>query len=295
MSAIAIQATDSALDAAVLALTGLVESQRSGDVNYFHNQLPRYARTIKRIQELRPAPCKVLDVGSHYLHQSVLLAKLGYQVTGIDIDLFTTVDFVSQRAKAFGIDNLTVNALEMGDFLHGQEGQFDVVVFTEILEHITFNPVRFWRRIHELLSPGGIIYLSTPNSLRPAAWLRQLRSLLLGQGVGLSLDGIFGTVTYGHHWKEYSAWEVKRYFALLSSDFTVQTHWYSTDNTTVRSAKSLLKAALSMVPHWRSDIEAVISRNGQGGFLLQAPSLPLQNRASAAQTSGQPTTPNNND
>lgn len=263
---------------AVHALAHLISRQHAGDENYFHNQVNRYARTVSRIRELRPNPRRVLDIGSHYLHQSVLLSELGYQVSGIDIELFTSAAFVQERAHEFNVQNLAVNLLEKGDFLPGMEGQFDVIVFTEILEHITFNPVRFWKRVYELLTPDGIIYLSTPNSMRPAAVLRSAANLIRMRGVGLDIGQILGTVTYGHHWKEYSAWEIRKYFAMLSDDFAVETHWYSTDLHTHAGPKGQLKRLIAVVPCFRSDIEALITRPGTGGFSAVAPRLAMQTR-----------------
>jgi 2-polyprenyl-3-methyl-5-hydroxy-6-metoxy-1,4-benzoquinol methylase len=42
------------------------------------------------------------------------------------------------------------------------EGAFDVLVFTEIIEHIN-NPREVLAEIHRLLRPGGCLYLTTPN------------------------------------------------------------------------------------------------------------------------------------
>jgi 2-polyprenyl-6-hydroxyphenyl methylase/3-demethylubiquinone-9 3-methyltransferase len=275
---------NSALHAPVLAstidrLSQLVASQRGGDENYFRHQLPRYRRTVQRIAALRPERCRVLDIGSHYLHQGVLLRCLGHEVCGIDIGLFTEADFVKDRAQAFGIDNITVNALEAGSFLPECDNCFDLIVFTEILEHITFNPIRFWRRVYELMAPGGIVYLSTPNALRPAAWSRSLIGLLAFRGIGLSVDEIMGNVTYGHHWKEYSAAEIRRYFALLSPDFSVTTSWYSSDLCDDRGMRTRLKKLLAAVPCFRSDIEAVVRRAGHGGFTARPPRLRMQEAA----------------
>jgi len=265
---------------AIEALGRLVDVQHGGDETYFRNQLPRYSRTLRRIRELRPMPGRVLDIGSHYLHQSVLLSKLGYEVFGIDVELFTGAAFVKERASAFGIQNATVNVLEAGDFLKGREGKFDLVVFTEILEHITFNPIRFWARVYELLSPTGMVYLSTPNAMRPAAWVRQLLNLFAFRGIGLSLDEIMGNVTYGHHWKEYSAFEIRKYFAMLSADFAVTTSWYSSDLSQDHGFKTQLKRLLAVVPCFRSDIEAVVLRSGRAGFAARAPLLQIQKSAS---------------
>ncbi|WP_165393263.1 class I SAM-dependent methyltransferase [Rivibacter subsaxonicus] len=257
------------------ALARTVEGQHGGDDNYLQGQITRYMRAAARIAEVCPAGGKVLDIGSHYLHQSVLLRELGYEVVGMDIGLFAEAGFVVERARRHDIQNFAVNAIESGEFLPGLEGQFDLIVFTEILEHITFNPVRFWARVYELLKPGGVIYLSTPNALRPAAFVRQLLDLLRLRGIGIGLDEIMGSVTYGHHWKEYSAWEIRRYFALLSPDFDVGIRWYSSESPDARGVKALLKRAIAKVPMFRSDIEAVIVRRGSLGFSARPPQLPM--------------------
>jgi 2-polyprenyl-3-methyl-5-hydroxy-6-metoxy-1,4-benzoquinol methylase len=228
------------------------------------------------MREVAAPPCSVLDIGSHYLHQGAVLARMGYEVTGIDVPLFTEAPMVMARAQAFGIRNVAVDAIDRGEFLPGEEGRYGLVVFTEILEHITFNPVRFWRRVHALLAPRGIVYLSTPNSLRPAAWLRAQRDLLRLRGRGLEIDDILATVTYGHHWKEYSAREIHRYFALLSTDFSVSTQGYSTDLDDSTGLAGRVKRLLARVPAWRSDIEAVIRLEGHAGFAAAPPALKIQ-------------------
>jgi SAM-dependent methyltransferase len=50
-----------------------------------------------------------------------------------------------------------------GLFPEGAEpGSFDVVVFTEIIEHIN-NPIPVLTEINRLLRPGGCVYITTPN------------------------------------------------------------------------------------------------------------------------------------
>ena len=42
-------------------------------------------------------------------------------------------------------------------------GQFDYVLFCEILEHLTINPVELLEELISLLKPDGLLYLTTPN------------------------------------------------------------------------------------------------------------------------------------
>lgn len=43
-------------------------------------------------------------------------------------------------------------------------GLFDIILFTEVMEHLNFNPVYTLRKLGELLSPDGKLYISTPDS-----------------------------------------------------------------------------------------------------------------------------------
>lgn len=58
--------------------------------------------------------------------------------------------------------------LQMGDlsavcvFDELEPDSIDFVLFTEILEYITFNPVGMWQAIHRVLKPGGKVIITTP-------------------------------------------------------------------------------------------------------------------------------------
>jgi len=97
----------------------------------------------------------------------------------------------------------------------------DVVLFSEVLEHLAFNPLPFWQSVYEVLAPGGRIILTTPNFY---FWKTRVRGALrfaIGNGGGVSVDDVLKRPTYAHHWKEYSTREIKRYFRLLSPDFRI--------------------------------------------------------------------------
>ncbi len=55
--------------------------------------------------------------------------------------------------------------------------EFDVVMWCEVIEHLTENPVFTLREIHRVLKPSGQLILSTPNVARVENILRLWRSL----------------------------------------------------------------------------------------------------------------------
>jgi 2-polyprenyl-6-hydroxyphenyl methylase/3-demethylubiquinone-9 3-methyltransferase len=165
---------------------------------------------------------EVLDVGAHWLHQSVLYARDGHKVVAVDQPAVLAKAAVTNTAERHGIRLLPVAELDHAGALEAlDENSIDVVLFCEILEHLTFNPVAFWRALYRVLRPGGRIILTTPNyyefgSLVQAAW-----RFVRGLGGGIRVEDVLLIKTTGPHWKEYSLGEIRRYFTLLSDDFVI--------------------------------------------------------------------------
>jgi len=55
-----------------------------------------------------------------------------------------------------------VNNIELDSF--PWEGQYDVIIFTEVLEHLNLYPVPTLKKINDLLALNGVLYLSTPDA-----------------------------------------------------------------------------------------------------------------------------------
>lgn len=165
---------------------------------------------------------RVLDVGAHWLHQAFLYAEDGYRVTAADFPITIENHVVGSLAASLGIELIAYRDLETPTaFAAIPDGSFDVILFTEIIEHITFNPVAMWTELYRLLSPGGRIVVTTPNyyAMKGRAWA--LSRTLHGFGSGLSVEELLGVPTHGPHWKEYSMRELVKYFTLLSPDFRI--------------------------------------------------------------------------
>ncbi len=211
--------------------TEIFELGQANEVEYFRFHHRRYERFESFLNsefpvDSQPEKRKALDIGSHYLHSSMILSGKGFEVDGMDVSVFWNMDFVKARAEKFGINRIIENDLSsMPEFRDVQE-KYDLIVFTEIFEHITFNPIQLWKTVYQILKPGGKIYISTPNSLALANWARNFKNLVTFQSVGITVDDILSKVTYGHHWKEYSANEIKTYFQTLSEDFQVTINPY---------------------------------------------------------------------
>lgn len=188
--------------------------------------------SIRRIefinkQSLAETPTKklnVLDIGGHWLLNSIIFAKQGHNVYAADIYEQIEPDnrIIPKIAHDFNIKLVNYNSLQdTVELLSLEDVAFDLVVFSEIIEHLTFNPVQFWKVIYKVLKPKGRIVITTPNFYFLPHLLKNLMRILIGNGVTPTVDHILKTNTYGHHWKLYTRKEISEYFSQLSPDFRI--------------------------------------------------------------------------
>lgn len=77
----------------------------------------------------------------------------------------------------------------------------DVVVFSDVLQHLRENPSLVLREMHRILKPGGLLLLSTPNALRFGNLLKLFRS-------ENAYDPYSGMGMWGRSYREYTAQEI---------------------------------------------------------------------------------------
>lgn len=102
-----------------------------------------------------------------------------------------------------------------------EDDSVDIVLMSEILEHLAFNPLVLWKELHRILKNNGRIYITTPNSMYFRSVLKAIDGIAMNGQIGCSVDDIFNTGTYGHHWKEYSIKEIENYFLQMDCGFKI--------------------------------------------------------------------------
>ena len=65
-------------------------------------------------------------------------------------------------APGLASHGITCRRADVGSLETGKE--YDVALFTEVLEHLDFHPSAAFSRMYSMLKPGGILYLSTPDA-----------------------------------------------------------------------------------------------------------------------------------
>lgn len=118
--------------------------------------VPRMTAQIDRwVRHLRPngeRPC-VLDVGCGNGEFMLRMTGLGWEAHGLDFD--------ARALKEARTAGLSVREGSLADLDPG-ERRYDAVTLGHVIEHL-HEPVAELRRARQLLRPGGMVWLATPN------------------------------------------------------------------------------------------------------------------------------------
>lgn len=114
---------------------------------------------------------KLLDIGTGEGKTLAAGLQRGWRVTGIDI-----VDNRNPEAKNNGVEFIQGKFMEY-DF---PENYFDFIYLDSVLEHV-LNPLEYLKKIRNILKPGGILYVGTPDEDNLFNVLKKLALRLRGK------------------------------------------------------------------------------------------------------------------
>lgn len=111
-----------------------------------------------KIMSHREKPA-LLDIGTSPL-------TFAYRCYFPNAGLFTVdlTSLLADRCRKAGIDHRVCDLLK--EPLPLDNRQVDIVVFTEVLEHLNIGPGRIFAEINRVLNPGGMLIFSIPNISR---------------------------------------------------------------------------------------------------------------------------------
>ncbi len=178
--------------------------------NYVTSHLDRLIGTLQLMPVLE-GQVHTLELGSSPFFMTTLIEKyLGYKVTTANFFgdygeapeskegnvTITSSGFKEQHTYNFKIFNI-----EQERFPY-EDGEFDLVLCCEILEHLIMDPSHVMREAHRVLRPGGHLFITTPNAMR----VENIRNLV--QGRNIQYQSYSGYGVYGRHNREYVPHEV---------------------------------------------------------------------------------------
>ena len=158
---------------------------------------------LERLQ--REGVHRVLELGSNPYVLTLLLRKrfrfdlelANYFGPSLSGPRHTHVAEAGTERLEFGFAHFNIET----DRFPYEDGQFDCVLFCEILEHLLLDPSHAVAEMARIVRPGGFLVVTTPNVTR----LANLYFLALGRNI---YDGYSANGPYGRHNREYTLAEV---------------------------------------------------------------------------------------
>lgn len=127
-------------------------------LNYLAEKEDTYwavTEAIKKVSKKEITSPNILEIGSGLGYLTYSLNCEGYNTIGIDI---------SQEAVKNAISNYGDYYIcaDLNEYSIDNKNQFDIIIFTELIEHIN-DILSFMESIKKLLKPDGSVILTTPN------------------------------------------------------------------------------------------------------------------------------------
>jgi 2-polyprenyl-3-methyl-5-hydroxy-6-metoxy-1,4-benzoquinol methylase len=117
-----------------------------------------YEERLNEFEAMGLKPGTILEVGCATGHFLNTARQRGWKPTGIEIST-AMADYGREK---FHLNIININDIREANF---DEGQFDVVYASNVLEHLP-DPISFLSEVNRILKPEGIIFAEVPNQFR---------------------------------------------------------------------------------------------------------------------------------
>lgn len=185
-----------------------VDNSARGELyGYAFADCERFLHTLALIPT--EASGKLIEIGANPYFTTLLVRRFRPRLAMSLVNYFGAgVTFGQQKLVFPGFDGVeetidlpfqNINIEE--STLPFADGEFDYMLFCEVLEHLTADPVRALLELKRVIKPGGSLILTTPNAAR----LESVLALLEGRNV---YDQYSGYGPYGRHNREYTRHEL---------------------------------------------------------------------------------------
>lgn len=125
----------------------------------WHRKKPFYFSRLRRIGDFKK-PGRMLDIGCAAGYMLDAARRLGWEIAGVEPS-----PMMRERARG-ELKCMVYESLDEAIAAGGR--RYECVMMFEVIEHLE-DPIAVMRKVRELLVPGGVIALSTPNCESPRA------------------------------------------------------------------------------------------------------------------------------
>lgn len=225
----------------------LIDNSPPGEMAaYAHADIERFIHTLGLVPE--HATGRALEIGANPYFTTLLFMafrpklkmELVNYIGGEVRQLMQHVSFPGFDGVPEDVDMVYQNANLEEHTLPFEDETFEVVLFCEVLEHLTIDPLRAMLELKRVLKPGGQLVLTTPNVAR----LENVSAFVEGRNI---YDPYSHYGAHGRHNREYTrhelvsllnhcGFEVERsYTANVHDDIAANGEHVSTINAAIHS------------------------------------------------------------
>lgn len=142
---------------------------------------------------------KVLDIGPGFGIIPRILKQFNFSISLLD---YTYTKQKLKMFNKFGFGTATCDA--SSEKFPFESSYFDIVLMSEIIEHIYLSPKHLLNEAYRILKPNGIIIITTPNfvNLRKRLWM------FFGKSPMDKIEIIYNRLPYERHSHEYTMKEL---------------------------------------------------------------------------------------
>jgi 2-polyprenyl-3-methyl-5-hydroxy-6-metoxy-1,4-benzoquinol methylase len=199
-------------------------SNHDYDKYYFGLRYLGNRHLLSKLEDLNLKGKRILDIGSGRLILSTFLSRFGSSVVAFDLPKTFEEYYVKKRAKSLNID-LVGSRIEKGNTfrLPFKGSTFDIVMMTEVIEHLNFSPNFIANEIRRVLKDEGHFILTTPN----VHCIENKLKFLLNKNIYGDCDRYLQSSPFDYHWREFEKKELV--YILQNSDFKVINSYFCND------------------------------------------------------------------
>jgi len=148
---------------------------KPGDDNKFGS----YYNIASVVLRYLPSGSSILDFGCGPCNRTAVLQFLGFQCSACDDLQDAWCDLPGNREKIIAFANQCGIdfCLLQGNLLPFREHSFDMVMLTDVIEHLHDSPRSLLNDLLELVKPEGLLFVTVPNAVN----IRKRLNVLVGR------------------------------------------------------------------------------------------------------------------
>lgn len=242
---------------------------------YHSKRLAYSLELIKAWQPKQDRPLRILEIGSAPFFFSYALSKeLDCELVGVDTALGTWPGPEIEASRTPNQVTLGVYGKEVlklpiyvfnieRDHFPFDDGQFDLVLYMEVMEHLAYSPSWALAEMHRVLRPGGRLFLTVPNYLSfTRLWMQFMHLSEEHEYSGLGL--------YARHLREFTTDEVALLlqscnFNLLHMKQANVYPWVPPISIPMRIIRSFTHVLQQFVPYFQKKQEYILTMSEKVG------------------------------